>query len=106
VSQETFTADQFFAKLEEIGEPIVRLNIAAGIYNQTRLQLAQEWVARRDRARMEASQAEEMTIARSANEAAWAAARAAQSAKTRATAALVIATISIIATVVIAHLDL
>lgn len=77
MAQETWTARQFFKKLDGLGEDVVRGNLAAGIYNQERNGLALEWLARRERERAEASSREDKATARSAKNAAWAAAIAA-----------------------------
>jgi hypothetical protein len=65
---------------------------------------ALEWLAEKhqEAARLAAaSQAEQIEIARSAKDAAWAAARAAEKANRRATAALMLAAISIVATIIL-----
>jgi hypothetical protein len=94
------TAD-FFRDLSEQGEEAVRAKLAAGIYAGKRIGLAEEWLRQRDQERSDFSQSEQITIARSAKDAAWAAARAAERAARHASmankiaiAAAVIATIS------------
>lgn len=72
--QETWTKEQFWAKLEELGEDVVRERIIAKIYDDVRRGLAEEWLRLREESRREASSAEQMRIARSAKNAAWTAA--------------------------------
>lgn len=111
--QETFTADQFWSELDELGEEVVRKRVIAKVYGSgnNKLELAQEWLRRKEQSRDSAFKAEQTDIARSAKDAAWSAAEAAReaakqakAANTRATIALVIATISTIATIVTAFL--
>jgi hypothetical protein len=87
--------DQQFAEFERDGEDIVRRNLAAHIYGERKVAFAKEWLARQDQARRDSSNTEQISIARDASEAAWAAARAAESANRRATIALILAAISI-----------
>jgi hypothetical protein len=117
--------DQIIARLEGLGEQQVRLLVSSGgLPTSWNVRIA-EWLATKDqeaRRLSEASQAEQIEIARSASKAAerpaaaaerasTAAERqalAAERANTRATIALVIAIISIIATIigtVVVHLD-
>jgi hypothetical protein len=94
---------------ERMGEAAVRMDINNDCFPHSIRALAINWLAQRDEEserRREASQAEQIDIARSAKDAAWAAAMAAERAATaaekaniRAIVALIIATISIIATV-------
>jgi hypothetical protein len=96
--------------LEALGEAQVRRLISNGGLPDTLRPAAIKWLADidHDSERLkEASQAEQIDIARSAKDAAWAAARAADRAATaaekanaRATIALIIAIISVISTVV------
>jgi hypothetical protein len=110
---------------ESMGAHEVRGLVQAHRLNAINERLAIKWLAEKDQesARLsEASQVEQIDIARSAKEAAWAAARAAEraataaeraataaeKANTRATIALIIAIVSIIATIVgmwIVHRD-
>ena len=77
MAQTTWTKEQFWAELEKLGEPVVRERIAAGIYDDARRGLAEEWLRLREESRKDASSAEQMRTARSAKNAAWIAAIAA-----------------------------
>lgn len=69
--------EDFWPELEEAGETVVRDRILAGVYTHTKKALAEEYLAQMERERKEASNREQMRIARSAKNAAWAAAIAA-----------------------------
>lgn len=116
------------AEVEELGERRVRHMLSTNQMPGSHLEAAEEWIASIDAAALreketahEASQAEQLTLARSAKDAAWAASAAAERAATaaerdataaeraatavevankRATIALIIAAISIIITAV------
>lgn len=100
---------EWSAFFEGLGESELRRRINTGGWPQTLLALAMKWLDRRDQEseRLKlASQAEQIEIARSAKDAAWAAARAAERAATaaeaanrRATIAIVTAVVSIIITI-------
>jgi hypothetical protein len=119
-----FDKDVFYAQLEEDGEEKVRDNLLSKRYGDVsnKKAFAEEWLAQRERARNEASQSEQIEIARSAKDAAWEAAaaareaaaaarlaadeareqsRIARAANTRATIALIIATLGVIASIII-----
>lgn len=92
------------AELNDLGEDEVRRRVARQLYgNQTRKRrIVDHWLEKGERERNSVSQAEQIDIARSAKDAAWAAAEAAkdaarqaQSANTRATIGIVISIISI-----------
>jgi hypothetical protein len=90
------------AHFERMGEDTVRMHIPAGFSHSVQA-LAIKWLAQKDHEselRREASQAEQINIARSAKDAAWEAARAAKRANIIATAALAAAAISIIISVI------
>ena len=70
----------FWAELERLGEDAVRARLAAGTYQRVNRQLAEEWTIAQERLRSDASQSEQMAIARSAKDAAWEAASAARDA--------------------------
>jgi hypothetical protein len=55
-----------FGDFERTGEETVRRNLALGAYTSQHMSLAREWLAKRDRARNDASNAEQIRIARSA----------------------------------------
>ena len=78
----------------ELGETQVRQNLATGLFTDEWRPHAERWLANLDHERKDASQAESLTLARSANAAAWAAARAAKTANTIATLALAAAMIA------------
>lgn len=84
--QETFTAEQFWKKLDDIGEDKVRENIVAGRYSTAnkKLQLAEEWVRRKVQSRNDERETESLEIAASARDAAVDAARAAEAAASAA----------------------
>jgi hypothetical protein len=98
------------ARFEEMGEAAVSLIVRTSGFATTNQRLAIKWLAQKDQEserRREASQAEQIDIARSAKDAAWAAARAAEraakaaeKANIRATIALIIAAISIAVTLI------
>jgi hypothetical protein len=98
---ETFTKDQFWGKLEELGEDQVRLNVSLQRYgapNVDKRVLAEEWLRKKDQDRrsarewaMDASSSENLRVARSAKNAAWAAAAMAAAAAITAAVSAVIA---------------
>jgi hypothetical protein len=96
MAQETFTKEQFWANLEQFGEQEVRLRLGMGEYgiNSPHRALVDEWLRNKNQRRSEASQAEALSIARSAKDAAWEAARAARQANTIAMIAIVVAAIA------------
>jgi len=100
---ETFTKEEFWAKLDALGEDAVTLNIDRQIYgpNSEKRVLAKDWLRRKAQERSDASQAEQIAIARSAAEAAWEAAREAKSANTIAKLALAAATIAIAVSIIV-----
>ena len=71
------TDDPMFADFERDGEDVIRKNLAASLYQERKAKLAREWLYRKERERNNASNAEQIRIARSAKNAAWAAAIAA-----------------------------
>jgi uncharacterized membrane protein len=90
-------------ELEELGEAEVRRRINAKLFTLVYDEPARRWIEDIDRAsaeeserRREASQAEQIDIARSAKDAAWEAARAANKANAIAAIAVVMAIIAII----------
>lgn len=95
---ETFTAEQFFAELEKTGEDVVRTRVATrtvyGAGNKKH-QLAEEWLRRKDQERRDAIDAENLSIAKAARDAALDAAKAARHANRIATIALIVATLAI-----------
>jgi Arc/MetJ-type ribon-helix-helix transcriptional regulator len=106
------------AQFAQMGVNQVRTQVAGNRYSNDLLRAAIKWLHEKDQEAdrlSDASQAEQTEIARSAKDAAWAAARAAEraaaaaeKANTRATIALIIATVSIIATaigIVVVHYD-
>lgn len=97
-------SDDPFARFADLSDEAIRKNIAEHVYGEDNKRRAEAVLASRDQLRREASQAEQMDIARSAKDAAWEAAKAARSANTRATIALVTATVSAIATGIMAYL--
>jgi hypothetical protein len=90
--------------LEALGEPQVRRLMSDGGMPPNTHSAALRWLSDKDRESeriREASQSEQLKIARSARDAAWAAARAAEHANTRATIAIVIAIASATIAIVI-----
>lgn len=80
--QETFTKEQFWEKLDSIGEDEVRLKVRLKHYGDAsdKRELAEEWLRRKDQARVDESEAsnreislDTLRIAKSAKNAAWAA---------------------------------
>jgi hypothetical protein len=69
--------DEFLKSLDEMGEQQVRRILSRGAWNQRRTKWAEGWLAELGDSRSERSQRESLTIARSAKNAAWAAAIAA-----------------------------
>src|SRR3990172_2933812 len=94
MARETFTRESFWAELEELGEEEVRTRVSTGTYSSgnKKRELAQQWLSDSERARNEASQSEQIDIARSAKDAAWEAAKEARDAKKHARIANKIAT--------------
>ena len=94
-------------KLDELGIDAVRAKLAAGVFGTKRRPVIEEWLRRQDQLlasaeaeRSAASNAEQLSIARSAKDAAWAAAdaardaaRNAKNANAIAIGALIVATI-------------
>jgi hypothetical protein len=100
MAPEKFTPDSFFAELEQLGEDEVRARVASGIYSSIspKKGLAEDWLLRKRQSReaeaerrRDASNSEQMCIARSAKNAAWTAATAAIIAAICAVVAIVIA---------------
>ena len=91
MAPETFTRESFWAELDGLGEEEVRTRVSVGTYSSAnkKRELAQQWLERNSQERSERSNSEQMRIARSAKNAAWAAAIA-------ATIAAICATISIV----------
>ncbi|MEX0954612.1 MAG: hypothetical protein WDZ83_05300 [Rhizobiaceae bacterium] len=75
MAQETFTKESFWAELDKLGEDEVRTRVVTKRFGQAqqKMALAQAWLQERDRSRMDASNSEQIRIARSAKNAAWAA---------------------------------
>lgn len=69
--------DRLAEQLDIDGEEAVRLKLSGGIYGPRRRPYVEEWLRRKIEARISASNAEQMRLARSAKNAAWAAAIAA-----------------------------
>lgn len=69
--------DEFLTSLDEMGEEQVKRVLARGAWNQRRTRWAQGWLEAVNDTRSERSNRESLTIARSAKNAAWAAAIAA-----------------------------
>lgn len=100
--------DEWRARFEQLGPEQVRTMMQSGGILQHQYAFALEWLAEKDQdfaRQKEASKSEQVEIARSAKDAAWAAARAAEraaiaaeNANKRATIALIIAAISIAVT--------
>ena len=86
----------YFGDFERDGEDVVRTNLSLKRYAVRRAFLARQWLDEREAERSESSQAEQLSIARSAKDAAWEAAWAAQTANTIAKAALAIAIVAAI----------
>ncbi len=84
-------------EFEAIGAAEVRARVVTNAYLGATRALALAWLERRS----EASNVEQLDIARSAKDAAWAAARAADTANSKATIAIVIAAISLIVAIVL-----
>jgi hypothetical protein len=89
--------DAFHGELEALGAVEVRARLATKVYVGAEAALATAWLERR----CEASSSEQLDIARSAKDAAWAAARAADTANSKATIAIVIGAISLIVAIVL-----
>lgn len=89
--------DAFHGELEALGAAEVRARLARKVYLGAEAALATAWLERRS----EASSSEQLDIARSAKDAAWAAARAADTANSKATIAIVIGAISLIVAIVL-----
>jgi hypothetical protein len=74
------TRDEVFAEFEADGEPLVRKRLITEHYGPPgayRRGFAEEWLRLREEARRDASNLEQLEVARSAKNAAWAAAIAA-----------------------------
>ncbi len=96
------TDEQLWAELEEIGEDKVRTRLATNVYGHAgnKRVLVEEWLRRKDQARKDSSNREQIAIARAAAAAAWDATGAARSAAKTAKIALTIAVISIIVSII------
>ena len=88
-----YTKEQFWAELEQLGEDAVRIRIITKVYGDAsdKRSLAEEWLRHKDRLRIDASNVEQIRIARSAKNAAWVAAIGAIIAALIAIASVVIA---------------
>ena len=87
------------ARFEEMGEDAVRILVHTKRFITSNERLAIKWLAQKDQEserRREASQAEQIDIARSAKDAAWEAARAAKTANAIAMIAVAMAIIAIV----------
>ena len=87
------------ARFEEMGEDAVRILAYTQRFTTPNQRLAIKWLAQKYQElerRREASQAEQIAIARSAKDAAWEAARAAKKANTIAIIAVTMAIVAII----------
>lgn len=91
---------KFEEQLEQLGEWEVRQRLGNRVWNTQRMTLASAWLERKKSERDGEAQSEQIAIARSAADAAWAAARAANKANAIAVSALIIAIISIAVTLV------
>jgi len=89
--------DAFHRELKVLGAAEIRGRLATKVYLRAEAALATAWLERRSKA----SSSEQLDIARSAKDAAWAAARAADTANSKATIAIVIAAISLIVAIVL-----
>lgn len=119
------TVETRWQRFEQDGERKVRQNLASHVYGEDNGNMARAWLDHKVRERAEeaerraqASSEEQLDIARSAKDAAWAAAEAAKeaatsardaareasAANTRTTIMLIITAISVIATIVISYL--
>lgn len=102
---------EYLTRLEGMGVSLVRSDFERGKIQPHLVHATATWLSAKEKeadARREASNAEQMELARRTSEAAERAASEAERANTRATIALVIAIISVFATVVsiwITHLD-
>jgi len=67
-------ASEFWQKLEQDGEEVVRRRIAEGVYAKKKRDLVEEWLRKRDLDRDQKRHNEVAVIARSAKRAAWVAA--------------------------------
>jgi hypothetical protein len=90
--------DRLFGELDTLGEDEVRARRAAHTYNERKGPTVDEWLRRQERKREDAAAAreglmkgEEIAVARSASEAAWASARWAKIAAGVAALALIVA---------------
>lgn len=83
-------------EFDSIGAAEVRARIVTKVYLGATRALAEAWLERRN----EASSVEQLELARSAKDAAWAAARAADQANSKAMIAIIMAAISITVTII------
>ncbi len=104
MAQETFTSAQFYAECEKLGEDKVREGVLTKRYGSGnhKLELAQEWLRRKEQERESAQVAEQTAIAQRAADAAWVSAEQSKSANLTSKISLVVAAISLIATVLLA----
>jgi hypothetical protein len=86
-------------EFEQRGREGVRKQIENALYNEEKQKQAYEWLDETERGPDRALMREQISIASSAKDAAWASARAAKAANVRATIALVISVISALAAV-------
>ena len=85
------TENELWSELEEMGEDTVRARFAGGAYGRfgNRRTLVEEWLRRQEVSRSDFSNREQISIARSAKNAAWIAAIAAIISMIIATASIV-----------------
>ena len=99
---ETWTQEEFWSELEQLGENGVRIRLANKLYSDVNERLAREWLQQKELAR-----AAELERRRGEREAAQleAAARASAAANTRAAIAIMIAATALVASILslIAH---
>jgi hypothetical protein len=74
MAQETFTAEQFFAECEALGEDKIRIRLAGKIYGDGnhKKALAQEWLRLREQTRIDHNNDTMLQTAISSKDAAWA----------------------------------
>lgn len=91
---------KFEEHLEQLGEWEVRPRLGNRIWNTQKMVFAESWLERKQSERDDEIQSEHIAIARSAADAAWAAARAAKRANYIAVSAVIIAVVSMVVTFV------
>lgn len=99
--------EKFFAELDQLTESEIEARLATGVWREDKRPLVRAYLEQKKLAWAKAAQADQLEVARSAKDAAWAAVTEAKGANRRATIAIIVsagATLAAVASVVVAYL--